>query len=598
MPRISSDTIEKVNNSTDIVALVGEYTKLTQRGNEWWGCCPFHHEKTPSFHVVPERKMCHCFGCGAGGGVINFFMEMEKYSFMEAVEILAKKAGIEVIYEGSAEYVPQKNNQREEYINLYNRTADLFRFFLTQSEMGKTALNYLKERGVSQEIAEQFKLGYAPKDRRWLKQFLLSKNFSNDFLNNSGLFSQKYPDVAFFSDRLMFPIFDRNGNVVAFGGRILSGDGPKYINTKETDTYKKGLTLYGFNFARAEIRSKKSVIICEGNMDVIAYHQAGISNAVAPLGTAFTEDQAKMLSGFIDTVYLSFDSDSAGQKATVKAILMCRKLGLSVKIIRITGGKDPSEILLKFGSEALTNMVSHAIIDFDFLLYKLRQEYPVDKPEGKIRACLEIFPYIDALQSDIQKESCLEQLAQFFALKVENVKSDYLNRKDAEERSQVTDRESKANINRDIKLDAELRAVLAVTVNLKYFKLMRSQLSADDFENENAKELFIMLEECFREGVESSDNILSKCSSPGLKKLITEAFMSGEFSGEENKVELAVTQSINTLKKNSLVRQSDRLLNKIRSFTANTPEENRILADMLSEKMSIDSELLRYKDKN
>ncbi len=598
MPRISSETIEKVNNSTDIVALVGEYTKLTQRGSEWWGCCPFHHEKTPSFHVIPERKMCHCFGCGAGGGVISFYMEMEKFSFAEAVEILAKKAGIEVIYEGNSDYVPQKNNSREEYINLYNRIADSFRFFLTQSEMGKQALEYLKERGVSSEIARQFKLGYAPKDRRWLKKFLLSKNYSNEFLNNSGLFSQKYPDIAFFSDRLMFPIFDRNGNVVAFGGRILNGEGPKYINTKETDNYKKGSTLYGFNFARQEIRQKKSVIICEGNMDVIAYHQAGIANAVAPLGTAFTEEQAKMLSGFIDTVYLSFDSDNAGQKATVKAILMCRKLDLSVKIIRITDGKDPSEILLKFGPEALTNMVSHAIIDFDFLLYKLQKEYPVDKPEGKIKACLEIFPYLDALNSDIQKESCMEQLAQFFALKLENVKSDYLNRKNAEQKIQVTDREEKLARVRDIKLDAELRAILAVTVNMNFFRKMREQLSADDFENEYAKELFIMLEECFREGVDSSDNILSKCNIPGLKKLITEAFMSGEFSGDKDKVELAITQSIKTLKKNSLIRQRDKLLNKIRSFTPVTPEQNRILSDMLSEKMSIDSELLRYKDKN
>ena len=275
MAKISSSTIDEVNARTDIISLIGEYTRLERRGSDWWGCCPFHNEKTPSFHVVPDKRMYHCFGCGQGGSAINFVMEIEKLSFTEAVVQLAKKTGIEVVYEG-ANFVQDNplEKRKDEIYDLYSRTSGTFHFFLTQSDMGKFAFDYLISRGVSKEIIEKFQLGYSPSDRTWLKKFLLSKNYSNEFLNESGLFSKKYPDIAFFSDRLMFPIFNRKNQVVAFGGRILHGEGPKYLNSGEMIQYKKGETLYAFNFAKETIRKEKSVIFCEGYMDVIAYHQA------------------------------------------------------------------------------------------------------------------------------------------------------------------------------------------------------------------------------------------------------------------------------------------------------------------------------------
>jgi len=324
MPKISSTTIDEINNRTDIVQLVGEYTRLEQKsGNDWWGCCPFHSEKTPSFHVLPDKKMYHCFGCGVGGGIIKFYMEVEKCTFIEAAKFLAKKAGIEIVYDGDfKENNEQIDTSKDEYIELYTRLAGTYQYFLNSTDMGKNALEYLKKRGVTEDIINRFQLGYSPKDRYWLKKFFLKKNYTSEFLDKSGLFSKKYHDVSFFSNRLMFPIFNRKNQVIAFGGRILEGEGPKYLNSGEMIQYKKREVLYAFNLAKQPIRKARQAIICEGYMDVIAYHQAGIEIAVAPLGTALTAEQIKTLQPFVDTILLSFDSDSAGQAATEKAIFI------------------------------------------------------------------------------------------------------------------------------------------------------------------------------------------------------------------------------------------------------------------------------------
>lgn len=591
MAKISSSTIDEVNARTDIVSLIGEYTRLERRGSDWWGCCPFHNEKTPSFHIVPDKKMYHCFGCGQGGSAINFVMEIEKIPFTDAVIQLAKKSGIEVIYEGNS--IVQENpleKKKDEYFDLYSRTCGTFHYFLIETEMGKFALEYLYSRGVTKEIIDKFQLGYSPADRTWLKKFLISKNYSEEFLKDSGLFSKKYPDVAFFSDRLMFPIFNRKNQVVAFGGRILRGDGPKYLNSGEMIQYKKGETLYAFNFAKESIRREKSVIFCEGYMDVIAYHQAGITNAVAPLGTALTEGQVGIISSFVDTVYLSMDSDEAGQKATYKAILLCRKMNLSVRIIKLEGGKDPSEILNKFGSQALTNAINAAIIDSDFLLSVLAAKYNIGTPDGKTQASLAFFPYIDALTSDIQKETCLEKLCQTYNLKPEAVKADFINRDKARNRLQTpsTNNNEKAKKTERIVLNAETRAVLAVIANVDYFSMMRASLSVDDFEDALAKDMYIALEECYREGSMSYDTFLSKCTDERVQRIVTNAVTSGEYSINSQQT---VEDCIRLIKKNSLEKKRDRLVNQIRQCQGNTLEEQQKLDLLLNEKMSIDLEL-------
>ncbi len=588
---ISQETINAVQNSADIVSIIGEYTKLERRGSDWWGCCPFHNEKTASFHVEPDKKFYYCFGCHAGGDVIKFIMEQEKVSYSDAIATLAKRTGIEIKYTNGT---PEKENPQlkiiEQYTELYERTASMFHYFLLETPQGKSALEYITSRGISLETIKKFKLGFAPVDRKWLKNFLLKKNFSNEFLLNSGLFSKKYSDVAFFSNRLMFPIFNRRGQVVALGGRQLSNDpnSPKYLNSGDLIQYKKGETLYAFNFAKKAIREAKKVIFCEGYMDCIAYHQCGIEYAVAPLGTALTEMQIKIIRPFVEEVLLSFDSDGAGQKATMRAILMLRKENITVRIIQLTGGKDPAEIMQKLGAQVLTNQVSNAILDSDFLLSRLGAEFPIDTPEGKTKASLVYFSYVDALQSDIQKESCLEQLCQAFNLKPEAVKRDFRNRNQARER--LNSRQPlQSNQHKELKIDAELRSILVIIANLDKYKAVRTELLEYEFENLSASQLFNILEECFKNESLSLTSILNHCNEPELTNLITKVISLGEF--KENN-EDAIQDSIQMLKRRNLERKRDDIMSRIRKFNVNTSHDQRELEKLLEEKMELDRKLM------
>lgn len=596
---ISQDTINNVRDSSDIISVIGEYTKLDRKtGNKWWGCCPFHSEKTPSFQVDADKKFYYCFGCHAAGDVIKFTMEMEHLSYPDAITTLAKKSGIPIKYDNNGNHNNQNQEKQKEIqsiieqnINLYEGVSTSFHYILTQTEQGKFAYNYIKERGLTDETIEKFKIGYSPNDRFWLKKFLKGKNYSDNFLNESGLFSKNYKDICLFSDRLMFPIFNRNGKVVAFGGRILHPQGPKdskYLNSPELIHYKKRETLYAFNFAKNSIRTNKTVIFCEGYMDCIAYHQCGLDYAVAPLGTALTEEHLKLIRGFADTILLSFDSDNAGQAATLRAVYMARRLDFTVKIIKLSGGKDPAEIMLKYGPENLTMQVKNSILDSDYLLNRLGEKYPIDTPEGKTKAALEYFEYIDSLQSDIQKESCLDQLSQAFNLKPEAVKRDFLNRNQARERLNIRKNNHQSEEKTKISLNAELRGIIAVLADLDKFKVVRQQIKADDFQNQSAKSLFIILEECFNQNAFSIPEILNRCE-PELSGIITNE-LSNEVYQDDN-VDAVIQDTVKLIKKNSIDKQRDALLKRIREFTVITEDDAKQLDILLKQKMELDKQV-------
>ena len=590
---ISKDTIDAIHNTVDIVSVIGEYTKLTKRGAiDWWGCCPFHSEKTPSFRVDAEKKMYYCFGCHAVGDVVKFVMEMEKLSYPEALTQLAQQSGIPIRYEDGVkpDFVKQ-DNKIEQYIELYERTASMFHYLLMETDSGKKALEYIKKRGLTDETLKKFKLGYAPADRKWLKQFLLKKNFSEDFLRQSGLFSQKYPDYAFFSDRLMFPIFNRKGQVVAFGGRVIppaDESQRKYLNSGELPQFKKRETLFGFNFAKDSIRTNKKIIFCEGNMDVIAYHQCGLDFAVATLGTALTEDHIKMIQGFVADgfVLLSFDSDGAGQAATWKAINLCRQHSLTVKIISLQGGKDPAEIMLKYGKENLTNQVNNAKLDVDYLLNILGKKYPVDTPEGKTRASLEFFSYVDSLQSDIQKESSLDQLSQTFNLKPEAVKRDFLNRKQAQERISIRQNNNQTEEQTQLNLNAELRGLIAVTADINQFEKIRSNLVETDFLNPDARRLFRVLEDCFNSKTFSIPDILTRCDNKALSQVITNEISSGVY--QKDNIDTIVNDTIRFIQKNKIDEQREILIKRIRDYVVVTEDDKKQLDNLLIQKLELD----------
>lgn len=609
--RISEETINAILDSPEIISLVAEYTRLDQRSpNDWWGCCPFHGEKTPSFHVDGNNRLYYCFGCRKGGSAITFAMEMEQLSYYDSIVFLSKKFGIPMKFKDGANFDSQsfkKNNDDvEKNIALYERIASLFHYFLLETEDGKKARDYIAKRGLSEEIVKKFKLGYAPADRKWLKNFLRKKNFSDEILNKSGLFSQKYPDYSFFADRLMFPIFNRRGQVVAFGGRILppaDESERKYVNSGDLPQFKKRETLFGFNFAKNSIRQNKKIIFCEGNMDVIAYHQCGLDFAVATLGTALTIEHIKMIQGFVSDgeVYLSFDSDGAGRTATWKAIKLCRENNLTVRIIRLSGGKDPSEILLKYGAENLTSQVKNAILDCDYLLYRLGEKYPTDTPEGKTKAALEFFQYVDALKSDIQRESCLEQLCQTFNLKPEAVKRDFVNRNLPRERLSVRNN-NQSEQNSPIKLDAELRGVIAVTANPEQFKKLRSHVTEDDFQNVYARRLFNALEECFVENENSFTirDILGHLNQNEddrkLVNSITESISKGVYQSE--RIGVVVEDTINYLEKNRLEAQRNKLSKRIKEYAVITEDDQKQLNALLLEKLELDKKIQGLVKKN
>lgn len=565
--RISNRTIEEVKAKSDIVEIVGEYTRLERRGANWWGCCPFHNEKTPSFNIMPEKNIYHCFGCGVSGTVISFVMEMEKIPFTEVVESLAKKAGIEVIYEGGSG--PQENGKKEDetrklLLELYDRTAGTFHFLLTESKLGGPARTYLQDRAVSGQTIRDFRLGFAPADRRWLYRFLRKKGYSPEFLEKSGLFSKRWPEICVFAGRLIFPIADRRGRILAFGGRILAGDGPKYINSGDLPQYKKGETLFGLHLALPHIREQKSVILCEGYMDVMAWHQAGIPNAVAPLGTAFTPEQAKLVHAFASTALLCFDTDAAGRKATYAAMLLCRETGMDVKVLDVRGAgfpdcKDPADILKNHGPEALKKVLETGILDIDYLILNAGAQFDLGTPEGKTKACGYLFPYLAAIDSDVRLESVVARAAAAFGISSQALFSDFQKRKQPSRARAEPVTEGKKPSAR--KPGAELRAMLAVVANAEFFPKVRGEIHADDLEDPAAKEIFILLEECFRSDALSFDAVLEHCKDGELRSVMTDAYTSGEFS---TRAEEIVDDSIRRIQRNVLEKQKAGLIAKIK----------------------------------
>ncbi|MDR2433202.1 MAG: DNA primase [Treponema sp.] len=604
MSLIAKSTIDEVNNRLDAIAVAEEYVRLEKKGGRYWGLCPFHHEKTPSFTVDPEKKMYHCFGCGKGGGVIGFVMEMDKISYPEAIKVLARKLGIEIVYEDGGEGPERdweaENTRKEELFELYRRTSVTFHHFLLEKPEGKAAFQYIVNRGINKDMIERFRLGYTPSDRYWLHKFLASKGYSADFLAGSGLFSQKHPQSAFFSGRLMFPIGDRQGKTAAFGARILEGEGPKYINSPDSLIYHKGETLYAIDIALPAIRQTKTVYIAEGYMDVIALHQAGIENTVAPLGTAFTGEQAKLLRRWAEKAVLVFDSDEAGQKAAYKGIITCRKNGLSCALTRpeqLEGAelKDPADILKNFGQEVLKKNMQCIITDFEYLISRGRSLYGMSAPEGKNRALALLFPYLEALDSEIERDDCIGTAADAFGVDREAVQKDYNRRRAGGRTGDKAVREEVSDNERPVRMNDELFLFTVVSVNQHLYPEIRKALEIREIEDPVAKELFVALEECFIHEESGIDLLLSRISSAPLRNFIVERGSSPEFRGDSKRDPRRLMEDgIKRIKEKSLRRRLAAISAELRMGERNAGlAAGSDLEDLLAEKMFIDAEIRR-----
>ena len=626
MSRIAKSSIQEVMERLDAIAVVEEYVRLEKRGGRYWGRCPFHsggQERTPSFKVEPDQKLYYCFGCHKGGGVVDFVMEMDKITYPEAIKNLARKFGVELVYDNTGEWDKQdddaEQSRREELFELYRRTALSFSHFLLKKPEGKPALDYLLSRKVSPEMIERFQLGFSPHDRNWLYTFLQEKGYSPEFLDSSGLFSSNYRGLAFFSGRLMFPIANRQGRIVSFGGRAMpqavQSDGkapPKYINTREIETYKKGQILYALDLALPEIRRSKTVYLAEGYMDVIALHQAGVTNAVAPCGTAFTDEQAKLLRNWADKAILVFDSDEAGQQAAGKGIITCRKNGLSCSLAvpgKAENGenlKDPAEILQKFGAETLKNSMNCAIFDFEYLIARGKALYDVSKPQGKTRALELLFPYLDALDSRLEQDECIQIAADEIRAERNVVLSEYERwkrsgggRRDLPEKTKPEEVPGTGSIH----MNDELFLLTVVSANTNLYPEFRASIEMRDIEDPVAKELFVALEECFINEESGTDALLSRINSERVRRFLIERGMSPEFNDAKRDPARLMEDGISRVKGKRFRRRLSEIGAELRQMERNSGTETggdadkMSVDDLIAEKMYIDAEIRKLEGK-
>ena len=415
------ELIEEVRTRNDIVEVISGYVRLQKKGSNYFGLCPFHNEKSPSFSVSPGKQMYYCFGCGAGGNVITFLMEYENQTFPEAVRTLAQRAGIALPEADDSKEARQADSRRAKLLEINKEAAKYF-YYQLRTERGSVGMEYLRKRELSDETMNHFGLGYANKYSNDLIQYLKSKGYSEDLIRDAGLCNvdEKHGMYDKFWNRVMFPIQDINHRVIGFGGRVMGDGKPKYLNSPETEIFDKSRNLYGLNFARTS--RKGNVILCEGYMDVIAMHQAGFTQAVASLGTAFTSGQARLLRRYANEILLSYDSDGAGVNAALRAIGILKEAGMTGRVINLEPYKDPDEFIKALGGEEFQKRLDHAENSFFFELRQLQKNYDLSDPEQKTAFHREIARKLCTFSEEVERENYIEAVAQKYHIGFENLR--------------------------------------------------------------------------------------------------------------------------------------------------------------------------------
>ena len=415
------ELVEEVRARNDIVDVVSGYVRMQKKGANYFGLCPFHNEKSPSFSVSPAKQMYYCFGCGAGGNVLTFVMEYENYTFPEALKFLADRAGVKLPEMEYSQEARQKESRRAQLLEV-NREAAKYFYFQLRSPQGKQGYEYFKNRQLSEETMKQFGLGYANKTSDDLVHYLHSKGYKDDLLTEAGLatFDERFGMHDKFWNRVMFPIQDSNHRVIGFGGRVMGDGKPKYLNSPETPIFDKSRNLYGLNFARTS--RKNNFILCEGYMDVIAMHQAGFNQAVASLGTAFTSGQANILRRYTENIYLAYDSDGAGVNAALRAIGILREVGLTGKIINMQPYKDPDEFIKNLGAEEFQKRIDEAENSFLFEIRILQREYDQQDPEARTKFQREVAKKLCGFSEDAERDNYTIAVADKFQIGLENLR--------------------------------------------------------------------------------------------------------------------------------------------------------------------------------
>ncbi|HLQ74049.1 MAG TPA: DNA primase [Bacillota bacterium] len=421
--RIPEETIDNVRSQNDIVDIVSEYVQLKKQGNNYFGLCPFHNEKTPSFSVAEDKQIFHCFGCKKGGNVFTFLMEIEGYSFFESLSHLAEKSGI-VLPNIQQTEETQVSPDEKSALAAYEWLTKLYNHILRYSEDGKEALNYLTERGISTETIDQFHIGFSPNIDGFILDFLEKKGFHKQFLIKHGILTLNQQDEAIdrFRGRVIYPIKNHLGKTIAFSARALHGDEPKYLNSSESDLFQKSRLLYNFDLAKRDIRKKQEVILFEGQMDVISAYQSGIENVVATLGSSLTESQAALLKRYVDTVIICYDDDEAGLNASYKAAQLLRKVGCEIKVSHLHDGLDPDSFIKSYGAEAFRDqMIDKSDTFINFYRRFMKKQYEITNESERLEYIRTILKEIAHLNSAMEREHYLQELSTEYHISVDTL---------------------------------------------------------------------------------------------------------------------------------------------------------------------------------
>lgn len=496
---ISDDLISEICANNDIVDYVSKYVQLKKSGRDYSGLCPFHHEKSPSFHVSSEKQLFHCFGCGASGNLVQFVMRTENLDFIETIKLLADRAGI-VIPENGGEVSNADHDRKKRILEMNKISARFFYDCLKNEETGREAQEYFRKRHISWKTVTAYGLGYAPQSKTALLEFLKSKDYTEKQIIEAGLAIERDGNVIDkFRNRAMFPIIDVRGNVIGFGGRIMNDvkeiNGykiPKYLNSSETPVFDKGRNLFSLNLAKNE--RANTLILCEGYMDVISVYQAGVKNIVATLGTAITENQAKLMLRYASEILICYDMDEAGRKAALRAIDIINSVNGKSRVIQLKGAKDPDEYINKNGAEAFISAVKNAVPSTEFKLSLIKGQYDTSTVDGKIQFISEAADALKGINNAVEVDAYIKKISEENDISIDAIYSEFKKKNAKNEYSRIPTRQEFKTVERDnsegetVKvrvpnklLEAEKRLLSLIASSRRIYKTAKDRIRPDEF---------------------------------------------------------------------------------------------------------------------
>ncbi len=575
MARYSEEIIDEVRQTNDIVDIISQYVRLKRSGRNYFGLCPFHNEKSPSFSVSPDKQIFHCFGCGVGGNVFTFLSKIEGINFIEAVQELAQRSNIQLPslddnLDSSKEILKSKVYKVNEF------AAKFYHENLYKPE-AKIAQEYVKKRMLSNETLKSFQIGFSGKFDELYKE-LVKQGFQEREILESGLVNKnengKYIDR--YRNRLMFPICDVRGRVIAFGGRVLDDSKPKYINSPENVVYSKGRHLFGLNVAKKG-NIKKRLLIVEGYMDVISLHQRGISNVVAPLGTALTQQQGYLLRNNSEQIVLSFDSDEAGQAAKVRAMEILQNMGCDIRVLQMEGAKDPDEYIIKFGKARFDNLVEKAISVVEFKVKLLRQSLNLESTNDKIKFLNEIAKLISKIENNMEREVYIEKIAKNYEISKEAIyaevnKLTYTNNKSSKilEKAKpvVVHQKQQTEVSETITKRENTILYILLMGDLNIFQIIKQNIKPEDLKNEINGKIAKKLYDEFEKGNSNINSIIDNLEEVEQNQIT--AIMAEDYEIDNDNIEKAIDDIIQSYEREKL---NDRKLEILRILD-NVSEEN------------------------